>query len=32
MSEFHPHDYQKVAMDWIRQRPFAGLLLDMGLR
>lgn len=28
---FRPHDYQVTAMDWIRERPYAGLLLDMGL-
>lgn len=30
-KRFQPHDYQVTAMNWIRQRPFAGLLLDMGL-
>ena len=28
---FQPHDYQVTAMDWIRERPYAGLFLDMGM-
>lgn len=30
-KRFQPHDYQVTAMDWIRQRPYAGLFLDMGM-
>lgn len=29
--QFQPHDYQIIAMDWIRERPYAGLFLDMGM-
>lgn len=29
--QYIPHDYQKTASDWIREKPYAGLLLDMGL-
>lgn len=29
--QFAPHDYQDVAANWIREKPYAGLLLDMGL-
>ncbi len=29
--QYVPHDYQEVAADWIRDKPYAGLLLDMGL-
>lgn len=29
--QFQPHDYQTIAMDWIRERPYAGLFLDMGM-
>lgn len=29
--KFVPHDYQIIAADWIRSKPYAGLFLDMGL-
>lgn len=29
--KFIPHDYQEVAIDWAREKPYAGLFLDMGL-
>lgn len=29
--KFVPHDYQNIAMDWIRERPYSVLMLDMGL-
>lgn len=29
--KYVPHDYQVVAADWIRDKPYAGLMLDMGL-
>lgn len=29
--KFVPHDYQSIAMDWIRERPYSVLMLDMGL-
>lgn len=32
MARFIPHEYQEVAIDWARQKPFCGLFLDMGLR
>ena len=32
MARYIPHDYQRVAADWAREKPFAGLFLDMGLR
>lgn len=31
MTEFIPHDYQKYSIDWIIEKPYCGLLLDMGL-
>lgn len=29
--QYVPHDYQIIAADWVREKPYAGLLLDMGL-
>lgn len=29
--QYVPHDYQTIAADWVREKPYAGLLLDMGL-
>ena len=29
--EFKPHPYQKIAMKWALDKPFCGLILDMGL-
>lgn len=28
---YTPYDYQRQAIDWIIEKPKAGLLLDMGL-
>ncbi len=29
--QFHPHDYQQFAIDFIAEHPVAAVLLDMGL-
>ena len=29
--QYHPHDYQKYAIDFIESHPVAAVILDMGL-
>ena len=29
--KYEPHNYQKIAYDWLIENPKAGLFLDMGL-